>query len=84
MNNDILEYQYPVDILDSQWNPTITVRLKDEFKTSSKCRSCGATIYRALTTKGKKIPISKKIEGNGDTYWIAHFTDCPGATNFRK
>jgi len=83
MNNDILDFCHPVDILDSQWNPTITVRLKDEFKTSSKCRSCGATIYRALTTKGKKIPISKKTDGNGDVFWIAHFVDCPNAKDFK-
>lgn len=81
-NNE--DYNFPVDILDSNWNPTITVRLKDEFKTKSKCKNCWATIYRAKTRNDKLIPISKKIHTNWDVDFISHFTDCPGAKDFRK
>ena len=57
-------------------NAIVTVDLSE----SSVCKRCRRAIWWAVTKNAKKMPICKDNDGN----FISHFTDCPGATEFRK
>lgn len=44
------------------------------------CRSCGARIVFAITSKGKRMP----VEAEGETRGQSHFAFCNDPKRFRK
>lgn len=77
------EYTFPVDIITT--NNAFTVKLKNNFITSSTCKKCWAKIYWAETHKWKKMPIVRKYI---PSFWqweiYSHYEDCTHANKFRK
>jgi len=57
-------------------NAVVTVDLSN----ASVCKRCRRVIWWAATKNAKKMPVCKDKNGN----FISHFTDCPGAKEFRK
>lgn len=45
------------------------------------CRSCSAAILWCETPKGKKMPVTAKAMDDGT--FVAHFSDCPNASDYR-
>lgn len=55
----------------------------------SKCKNCGKELVFLPTKTGKVMPVNKESVETGDEIYIhgkhiSHFSDCPGASGFRR
>nr|DAM98999.1 MAG TPA: hypothetical protein [Caudoviricetes sp.] len=69
------QFPYHVEI-NSIDKPPFDVRLKDNFKSKSKCKNCGKYIYRGITKNLKKIPISLIVDPWGASIPAVHWEVC--------